>query len=99
MFKNRILKKISAGLMAGLCAFTLIGTNLAALKLMPLKPPKNRCSQGTRLSDRQRRTSEFPTAGTVRATTACIRPQILQNSPWKLFAKRASTAPDLFMRP
>ncbi|WP_337484167.1 SpaA isopeptide-forming pilin-related protein [Porcipelethomonas sp.] len=32
MFKNRILKKISAGLMAGLCAFTLIGTNLGGLK-------------------------------------------------------------------
>jgi len=28
MFKNRILKKIGAGLMAGLCAFTLIGANL-----------------------------------------------------------------------
>lgn len=32
MFKNRILKKIGAGLMAGLCAFTLIGTNLGGLK-------------------------------------------------------------------
>ncbi len=30
--KNIILKKISAGLMAGLCAFTLIGTNLGGLK-------------------------------------------------------------------
>lgn len=32
MFKNKILKKIGAGLMAGLCAFTLIGTNLGGLK-------------------------------------------------------------------
>ncbi len=32
MFKNRILKKIGAGLMAGLCAFTLIGTNIGGLK-------------------------------------------------------------------
>lgn len=32
MFKNRILKKIGAGLMAGLCAFTLIGTNIGSFK-------------------------------------------------------------------
>lgn len=32
MFKNRILKKLGAGLMAGLCAFTLIGTNLSGFK-------------------------------------------------------------------
>ena len=32
MFKNKILKKIGAGLMAGLCAFTLIGTNIGGLK-------------------------------------------------------------------
>ena len=32
MFKNRILKKIGAGLMAGLCAFTLIGANLGGFK-------------------------------------------------------------------
>lgn len=32
MFKNRILKKIGAGLMAGLCAFTLIGTNIGGFK-------------------------------------------------------------------
>ena len=32
MFKNRILKKLGAGLMAGLCAFTLIGTNLSSFK-------------------------------------------------------------------
>ena len=99
MFKNRILKKISAGLMAGLCAFTLIGTNLGGLKTNAAETAKEPRSQETRLSDRRRRTSEFHTAGTARATTACIRPQILQNSPWKLFAERVSTAPDLFMRP
>ena len=32
MFKNKILKKIGAGLMAGLCAFTLIGSNVGGLK-------------------------------------------------------------------
>ena len=32
MFKNKILKKIGAGIMAGLCAFTLIGTNIGGLK-------------------------------------------------------------------
>ena len=32
MFKNKILKKIGAGLMAGLCAFTLIGSNIGGLK-------------------------------------------------------------------
>ena len=32
MFKNRILKKLGAGLMAGLCTFTLIGTNLSSFK-------------------------------------------------------------------
>ncbi len=29
MFKNRILKKLSAGLMAGLCAFSMLGTTLS----------------------------------------------------------------------
>ena len=28
MFKNKILKKIGAGLMAGLCAFTMLGTGI-----------------------------------------------------------------------
>lgn len=32
MFKNKILKKIGAGLMAGLCAFTLIGSNVGSFK-------------------------------------------------------------------
>ena len=32
MFKNKILKKLGAGLMAGLCAFTLIGANLGGFK-------------------------------------------------------------------
>lgn len=32
MFKNKILKKIGAGLMAGLCAFTLISSNIGGLK-------------------------------------------------------------------
>lgn len=32
MFKNKILKKLGAGFMAGLCAFTLIGTNLGGFK-------------------------------------------------------------------
>ncbi len=32
MFKNKILKKIGAGLMAGLCAFTLVGTNISSFK-------------------------------------------------------------------
>lgn len=32
MFKNKIMKKIGAGLMAGLCAFTLIGTNAGGFK-------------------------------------------------------------------
>ena len=27
MFKNKILKKLGAGLMAGLCAFSMLGTN------------------------------------------------------------------------
>ena len=29
MFKNRILKKLGAGLMAGLCAFSMLGANLS----------------------------------------------------------------------
>lgn len=29
MFKNKILKKLGAGLMAGLCAFSMMGTNLS----------------------------------------------------------------------
>ena len=32
MFKNKILKKIGAGLMAGLCAFTLIDSNVGSFK-------------------------------------------------------------------
>ena len=32
MFKNKILKKIGAGIMAGLCAFTLIGSNVGSFK-------------------------------------------------------------------
>ena len=32
MFKNKILKKLGAGLMAGLCAFTLIGSNAGGFK-------------------------------------------------------------------
>lgn len=33
MFKNRILKKIGAGLMAGLCAFSMLGTNMGSFKV------------------------------------------------------------------
>ncbi|MBE6844932.1 MAG: Cna B-type domain-containing protein [Ruminococcus sp.] len=32
MFKNKILKKLGAGLMAGLCAFSMLGTNIGSFK-------------------------------------------------------------------
>ena len=33
MFKNKILKKLGAGLMAGLCAFSMLGTNMGSFKV------------------------------------------------------------------
>ncbi len=32
MFKNKILQKLGAGLMAGLCAFSMLGTNIGSFK-------------------------------------------------------------------
>ena len=81
MFKNRILKKISAGLMAGLCAFTLIGANLGGFKTTAAETAKEPLLSGDEVIRQAATYLGVPYgAGTVRATTACIRPQILQNS-------------------
>ena len=88
MFKNRILKKLGAGLMAGLCAFTLIGTNLSSFKTSAAETAKEPL-----LSSKRQNTSEFPTARTARVTMEFIHLQILPNSLWKLYAKGVLTAP------
>lgn len=57
MFKNKILKKLSAGLMAGLCAFSMIGTSIGG-------------SLTTSAASSSTENSAFPTSDTVIAKAA-----------------------------
>lgn len=59
MFKNRILKKLSAGLMAGLCAFSMLGTNLIG-------------SLGASAASTSTENAAFPSADTVIAKAATL---------------------------
>lgn len=57
MFKNRILKKLGAGLMAGLCVFSMLGTNLSG-------------SLSASAASSSTENAAFPSAGTVIAKAA-----------------------------
>lgn len=57
MFKNRILKKLGAGLMAGLCAFSMLGTSIGG-------------SFTTSAASSPTENSAFPTSDTVIAKAA-----------------------------
>lgn len=59
MFKNKILKKLGAGLMAGLCAFSMIGTNLSG-------------SLGASAASTSTENAAFPSADTVIAKAATL---------------------------
>lgn len=59
MFKNRILKKLGAGLMAGLCAFSMLGTNLSG-------------SITTSAASTSTENAAFPSADTVIAKAATL---------------------------
>lgn len=59
MFKNRILKKLGAGLMAGLCAFSMIGTNLSG-------------TITTKAASASTENAAFPSADTVIAKAATL---------------------------
>lgn len=93
MFKNRILKKLGAGLMAGLCAFTLIGTNLSSFKTSAAETAKEPLLSGDEVIKQAAKYLGVPTAGTARVTMEFIHLQILPNSLWKLYAKGVLTAP------
>ena len=59
MFKNKILKKLGAGLMAGLCAFSMLGTNFNS-------------SFGASAASSSTENVAFPSADTVIAKAATL---------------------------
>lgn len=59
MFKNKILKKLGAGLMAGLCAFSMLGTNFSS-------------SFGASAASSSTENVAFPSADTVIAKAATL---------------------------
>lgn len=59
MFKNKILKKLGAGLMAGLCAFSMLGTNFSS-------------SFGASAAGSSTENAAFPSADTVIAKAATL---------------------------
>ena len=64
MFKNKILKKLGAGLMAGLCAFSMLGTNFNS-------------SFGASAASSSTENVAFPSADTVIAKAATLLEQRL----------------------
>ena len=59
MFKNKILKKLGAGLMAGLCAFSMLGTSMGG-------------SFKTSAASTSTENAAFPSADTVIAKAATL---------------------------